>query len=145
MRIGVAAVSLLAAAGVTGATAAIGTAAPTASNKTITVKLAGKNEVPKGAPKGSATAKIRLLGKTGKVCWTFTKITGFTKPTAAHIHKAKTGKAGPILVPFGGAFKRSGCVSAPAATIAAIQKSPKSYYVNIHNAKYPGGAVRGQL
>jgi hypothetical protein len=144
MRIRVAAVSLLAAAGVGGATAAAGTAA-TRKNTVVNVQLAGKNEVPKGAPAGSAHAKLSLLGKTGKVCWSFSKLKGFKKPTAAHIHKGNKGKAGPILVPLGGTFKLHGCVTAPAATIAAIQKSPKAYYVNIHNARYPDGAVRSQL
>jgi hypothetical protein len=145
MRTRIAAISLLAAAGIGGATAASGTAATKAKNSVFNVKLLGKNEVPKGAPNGSASAKIRLLGTTGKVCWAFTKLKGFTSPSAAHIHKGKKGTAGPIVVPFGSAFKRSGCVTTPAATIAAIQKSPTSYYVNIHNAKYPNGAVRGQL
>jgi hypothetical protein len=145
MRTRVAAVSLLAAAGVAGATAAAGTAAPKAKNTVVNVQLAGKNEVPKGAPTGSGHAKVSLLGKTGKVCWTFSKLKGFTKPTFAHIHKAQKGKAGPIVVPFGATFKMRGCVTARAATIAAIQKSPTAYYVNVHNAKYPNGAVRGQL
>ena len=145
MRIRVAAVSLLAAAGVGGATTATVRAGTNAKDTVINVKLAGRNEVPPGAPNGSARARIRLLGKTGKVCWAFSKIKGFTSPTAAHIHKAAKGKAGPVVVPFGSSFTRSGCVSTPAATIAAIQKSPASYYVNIHNAKYPNGAVRAQL
>jgi hypothetical protein len=38
-----------------------------------------------------------------------------------------------------------GCMKTTAAIAAAIKKSPGSYYVNIHNAKYPGGALRGQL
>jgi hypothetical protein len=145
MRIKVAAISLLAATAIGGATAAAGSAAAKAKNTVYNLLLLGKNEVPTGAPTGSATAKIRLLGTTGKVCWTFSHIKGFTSPKAAHIHKGKKGVAGPILVPFGSTYKRSGCVTATAATIAAIQKSPSSYYVNIHNAKYPNGAVRAQL
>jgi uncharacterized membrane protein len=145
MRTRAAALALLAAAAVAGTTAPIGTAATKATNKVFTVTLAGKNEVPKGAPRGSARARISLVGKQGKVCWHFSKLKGFTKPSAAHIHKANKGKAGPIVVPFGSAFKLRGCVKASAATIAAIERTPKAYYVNIHNAKYPNGAVRGQL
>jgi len=32
-----------------------------------------------------------------------------------------------------------------AAIAAAIVRSPSAYYVNVHNAKYPAGALRGQL
>ena len=38
-----------------------------------------------------------------------------------------------------------GCVTADAAVIEAIRTSPANYYVNVHNAVYPDGAVRGQL
>jgi hypothetical protein len=145
VRIRVSVLALLAASGATGATAVAGSAAPAAANRAFTVKMAGKNEVPKGAPHGSALARISLVGAHSKVCWHFTKLKGFTHPTAAHIHKGLRGKAGPVVVPLGGAFKLRGCASAPAATIAAIERSPKSYYVNIHNAKYADGVVRGQL
>ena len=64
---------------------------------------------------------------------------------AAHIHKGGPGVAGPVVVPFGAAYKSKGCVKAPAAVAAAIQKRPGAYYVNVHNAKYPAGALRGQL
>jgi len=39
-----------------------------------------------------------------------------------------------------------GCVTGvDASLIKAIRKDPASYYVNVHNSVYPGGAMRGQL
>jgi hypothetical protein len=46
---------------------------------------------------------------------------------------------------FGGAAKHSGCVKASKSLLAKIVKRPASYYVNVHNAKYPAGALRAQL
>lgn len=52
---------------------------------------------------------------------------------------------GPVVVPFGRAFKSKGCVNSTSAVVAAIQSHPSGYDVNVHNATYPGGALRGQL
>jgi hypothetical protein len=38
-----------------------------------------------------------------------------------------------------------GCTRADAAVIIAIMQDPARYYVNVHNAAFPKGAVRGQL
>jgi CHRD domain-containing protein len=129
---------LVAAAGTLPALA-LGTAAKTVR---LEAKLAGKNEVPKaGGARGEAYVQI-----TGtKVCWQFQDLHGFTGATASHIHKAPVGTAGPIVVPFGGAFKKTGCTTAPAGVTRGIVANPRAYYVNIHTTKFPGGALRGQL
>ena len=105
--------------------------------------LTGAREVPKGAPAGKGTADFDLIGGT-KVCWKLT-YSGIGTPTASHIHKGKPGTAGPVVVPLGAAFKAKGCTTAPAAIVGAIAKNPAAYYLNIHTAKYPAGAIRGQL
>jgi hypothetical protein len=104
--------------------------------------MSGKVEVPKGDPDGTGTAEIKVTGK--KVCWEL-KTAKIAKPNAAHIHKGKAGKAGPVVVPFGATYKAKGCTTTSMANANAISATPGSFYVNIHNAKYPGGAVRGQL
>jgi hypothetical protein len=104
--------------------------------------LTGKAETPKGDPDGSGTAEVKINGTS--VCWEL-KASKIATPNAAHIHKGGPGVAGPVVVPFGGAYMAKGCMKTTAAMAAAIKKSPGSYYVNIHNAKYPGGALRGQL
>ena len=72
-------------------------------------------------------------------------MTKIDKPQAAHIHKGRSGVAGPVVIPLGSAYKATGCQKAAKSLIEAIETNPNRYYVNIHNAKYPGGALRGQL
>ncbi|HEX4719336.1 MAG TPA: CHRD domain-containing protein [Thermoleophilaceae bacterium] len=116
-----------------------------AAERTFTVTMTGKAETPKGDPDGKGTAKLKIEASKGEVCYTLSwhKI---GKPLAAHIHKGNKGKAGPIVVPlFAGTAKHSGCVKASKSLLGKIVKNPKSYYVNIHTQRFPGGALRGQL
>jgi hypothetical protein len=102
----------------------------------------GKAETPKGDPDGQGTAEVKITGT--RVCWEI-KVSKVQTIAAAHIHKGKPGTAGPVVVPFGKVFKAKGCTTTTAKIAAAILRNPAAYYVNVHNAKYPGGALRGQL
>lgn len=129
-------IGLVAMVGVTGLAGA-------ASGNKLSAQLRGGNERPRAAAANRGSVEITL--KASKVCWEFkiAKIDG--SPTAAHIHKGRAGAAGPVFVPLGGAFKRQGCTTATGAQIKAIRANPAGFYVNIHNAKHPAGAMRGQL
>jgi hypothetical protein len=50
----------------------------------------------------------------------------------------------PLSAPDASGFA-SGCTSVDRAEIKEIIQHPEEYYVNVHNADYPAGAVRGQL
>jgi len=115
------------------------------SARTYSVTLKGASEVPPGAPKARGKAVISIRGTTGQLCWKFSGLTGFGPPMAAHVHGAPAGYAGSIVVPLGGAFTPSGCTQPAKSVLAAIEASLKSHYVNVHSAKFPNGAVRGQL
>jgi hypothetical protein len=90
-----------------------------------------------------------LIHKDQKFCFGIT-VTGIGTPIAAHIHKGKRGKNGPIVIPLtapstGDPGASSGCVDADASLLADIRKHPRRYYANVHTTDFPGGAVRGQL
>jgi len=123
------------------AVAAGATAAGQKSNS-LHATLLGKAETPKGDPDGRGTAEVKITGR--KVCWEI-KVSRVQTIVAAHIHKGGPGVAGPVVVPFGKVYRSKGCTTTTAAIAAAIEKKPAAYYVNVHNAKYAGGALRGQL
>jgi hypothetical protein len=118
--------------------------APASSTKVFKALLSGAGEVPEpGDPDGSGRAMVRIKGT--QVCFTL-KVEGVDALAAAHIHEGVAGEAGPVVVDlFAGTAKKKGCVRTSPEIAAEIRKSPREYYVNVHNAAYPGGALRGQL
>jgi hypothetical protein len=113
----------------------------------LATTLTGAQEVPAGDPNGSGTARLRLNPGQGRICYTLTA-TGLSGTiTAAHIHVAPPGVAGPIVVPLqppvGGQV--SACTTASRELIVAIIQHPEHYYVNVHTSVHPSGAIRGQL
>jgi hypothetical protein len=119
-------------------------ALPTTMHPELGAKLLGKNEVPKGSPTAHGIVNLTLNSSKGQVCWTF-QLVGVTKPLYAHIHKGRAGVSGPVFIPLGKSYKTKGCATAAKKLINAVESNPNGYYVNVHNAKYPNGVVRGQL
>jgi hypothetical protein len=121
------------------------TAAATGGAKRSTT-LSGAEEVPPADPDGTGSAFITLNAGQATVCWELT-VSNIQPATAAHIHKAPAGVNGGVVVPLSPPTtgSSSGCTAADPALIADIIENPEQYYVNVHNAEFPGGAVRGQL
>ena len=83
----------------------------------------------------------------------------------AHIHRGARGSNGPVVVTL--AWPQDGrsadCIAetrvlpngspafardasgTPLATVAEILTNPERFYINVHNAEYPSGVLRGQL
>ena len=109
--------------------------------------LTGAAEVPgPGDPDGGGTVQVTLNSDKNEVCYDLT-VTKIDEATGAHIHEGAAGKDGPVKVgldaPKGGSAK--GCKTADAAVVKDIMANPANYYVNVHNAAHPKGAIRGQL
>ncbi len=113
----------------------------------LTADLLGANEVPgPGDSDGSGTAIVSVNPSAERLCYELTA-SGIAPATAAHVHDGPAGAAGPIVAgltpPADGSS--SGCVAADKALLKDIKKNPAEYYVNVHNADFLAGAIRGQL
>ena len=90
--------------------------------------------------------QVTLKPDNGEVCYELS-VANLQEATAAHIHQGEKGEEGPVAVPLDapktGAAK--GCTKADVVVIEAIMQDPTDYYVNVHTAAFPKGAVRGQL
>jgi len=111
--------------------------------------MTGAAEAPgPGDADGTGTARITFNQGQGEVCWVL-EVSDITLPAAAaHIHIAPVGDPGPVVVTLSApnaTGEASGCTEVDAELLKEIRKNPSAYYVNVHNADFPGGAVRGQL
>jgi hypothetical protein len=124
----------------------------------LAARLSGANEVPAADPDGRGLGLVQTGSQ--RVCFAV----GWTRiaaPIFAHIHRGVAGVNGPVVVLF---FDVPELAATPPAalpdTISAvagclgdqdpallrdIRRHPGDYYVNVHNAEFPGGAIRGQL
>jgi len=114
----------------------------------LTAALAGANEVPRpGDPDGTGTARLTVNAGKGLVCYEL-RVANIEPATAAHIHEAPAGTAGPVVVGLmapNAAGVSSGCATVSREFANELAADPADYYVNVHNPSFPGGAVRGQL
>jgi hypothetical protein len=109
-----------------------------------------------GDPDGRGKAEFTFDVEQGTVCYEL-EVEGIAEPVepgpgvgSAHIHVLPTGGiAVNLQADFqpdqSDEFKASGCVEVDSALLQAILANPEQYYVNIHNAEFPGGALAGLL
>lgn len=115
------------------------------------VTLSGLQSVPVNGSTafGSATVTVDDVLDTVAVLLSWAGLTG-GNPSAAHIHCCvATNANGPVVIPFTGfPTTTSGTYSntftgVSAANIAGIEAGLA--YINIHNAIFPGGEIRGDI
>lgn len=123
------------------------TATAQSGGRKLQSNLTGAAEVPgPGDPDGAGTAQITVNPGQNQVCYKLS-VSNIAPATAAHIHEAPPTAAGPVVATLGAPTSGSstGCVTVTRELALEILKRPADYYVNVHNAAFPAGAVRGQL
>jgi hypothetical protein len=121
------------------------------------VRLSGQQEVPPADPDGRGT--FTYVAFDSRICYVLTA-KKIEPAAAAHIHEAPAGVNGPIVIgliaPTGG-FSADCIESVPDGSVEngpevllqseldAIIANASGFYVNVHNAPFPDGAIRGQL
>lgn len=132
------------------ATLMLAPVAASAETVVLTANLSGANEVGAngpgaGAPDGSGAFRVEINTETGDFCYTLygEKIAA---PTMAHVHTGAAGVNGGPVITMDVTGKGSDmCIAVEPDKLKPIVANPSGFYVNIHTADFPGGAVRGQL
>jgi hypothetical protein len=142
--------------------ASTGSVAAAGTTVTLTARLVGAQEVPAADPDGGAKATVMINVDAAEVCFEIKSITDTGTPNRGHIHQGAAGVNGPIVVPFFElrpadapatdprhdaleSGRLADCVPGDPAILADIVANPGNYYVNVHNTRFPGGALRCQL
>ncbi len=134
------------------------TVAASAGHVELVARMSGSQEVPPTDLDGTGRATLDLRLETGEICWAV-EFSRIGAPNRGHIHAAPAGVNGGIVValieivtdpanPLHDQLERGrakGCVTADPVLVADIAENPANYYVNLHNARFPAGAIRGQL
>jgi len=112
-----------------------------------TASRSGAAEIPgPGDSDGTGTAQVQVNVGAQQVCIALNG-QNIAPATAAHIHRGVGGVAGPIVVtlptPVGGVA--NGCVAVHRFLASEILLNPAGFYVNVHTADFPDGAIRGQV
>lgn len=117
------------------------------SSRKLEATLTGANQVPgPGDTDGAGKASVTVNSGKNQICYDLS-VSNIDTATAAHIHLGAAGVSGAVVVPLNAPADgdSKGCVTVEHSVAMAILKNPTGYYVNVHNATFPAGAIRGQL
>jgi hypothetical protein len=126
---------------------------PKAINATYNVILTGKSALQlglppsfrRGSPNGSALAVVTTNASTNELCWKFSQLKNVSSPTVARLFRNFPGATGKGGYSLGRRYRPSGCLRLEPSVLGLIGAKPEQFFLNIHNTRYPGGAVRGAL
>lgn len=129
----------------TGAAALLAAGSALAAPTKLTATLTGAAETPPGKPGGTGGFTVTVDPETNDFCYSLWA-DGIGKPTMAHLHSGAAGASGPPVITLDVTGKDDDeCLAVDKEKLDPIVANPSAYYVNVHTAEFPGGAVRGQL
>lgn len=114
----------------------------TAAIVSFAVPLSGAQEVGGGDADGFGVALLAIDDTASTISWRIVAKNIGQPPTGAHIHNAAAGVNGPVSINFSAQLAGTSLFD---ANLAGVLANPANWYVNVHNAAFPGGAIRGQL
>jgi hypothetical protein len=116
------------------------------SARPLSATLSADNVPGKGAAGGTGSAQLDASLGQEQLCYTVT-LSGVAGATASHVHLGAEGSSGPAVVTLGtpSSGTSKGCLNVNRALVRDLLEAPGDYYVDVHSAEYPKGAVRGQL
>ena len=120
------------------------------ASPTIYANLTGAAEVGSaGDPDASGSATINVSAATDRLCYGVSVNDKITLPVTVYVLKGGPAENGSIVAtlnaPTAPDAPATGCLDLDAALAKDMRQHPENYYVNVVNADYPDGAIRGQL
>lgn len=111
----------------------------------LTATLSGANETAGGDTDGSGAFRAEVDDETGDFCFSLYG-DNIAAPTMAHVHEGAAGSDGKPVATIEVTGKgEDSCIAMEPELLKKILAAPAAYYINIHTADFPKGAVRGQL
>jgi CHRD domain len=120
-------------------------------DKAFFAVMTGAKEVRAGESAGDSNGRgsfsATLDGRT--LCYGI-QVKNIANPVDAHIHTGGPEDRGEVVVPLkhpakGDPGATAACTKVPRSRADALNANPGGFYVNVHTAALPSGAVRGQL
>lgn len=110
----------------------------------LSATLDGASEIGGGDTDGSGSFSAEIDPETGDICYTLSTA-DIGDAMAAHIHAGAAGTNGKPIITIEVTGEDDLCIAAEPDTLKPIVETPGDYYVNVHTAEFPKGAIRGQL
>jgi hypothetical protein len=128
--------------------------AASAKTRPLFAAMNGQNEIAngqRGAGDRDGGGSFSAVIEGRELCFGLT-VRDIGKPTAAHIHRGgRSTASGDIVVPLdslpvsGDPGSSAGCTRLSRSLVRQMRRNPEAFYVNVHNANFPDGAIRGQM